>query len=62
MDVLNGLVALLALLMLARHGRGALRFVAPGDERRGPFVVPFLNTLLAFLILAGALRIALRPR
>jgi hypothetical protein len=60
MSVLEVLVALLAVVMLARHGPGALRFVAPGGERRAPHAVALVNALLALAILAGALRGVLR--
>ncbi len=61
MKLLNGLVALFGLYMLVKHGRRALLFVAPGrDDSRLPFLVHFVNALLALALLAGAVHVALR--
>ncbi len=63
MTLLNGLVALFALYMLAKHGRRALLFVAPGrGEPRRPFLLNFVNALIALLLLAGTVHIVLRSR
>ncbi len=69
MKLLNGLVALFALYMLAKHGPRALLFVVPGlvrdaerKEPRGAFFLNFVNALVALVLLAATIHIVLRSR
>lgn len=61
MRIVNWLIAFFALFMLVKHWQRGLRFLTPGEgQSRRPFVVSFLNVLLALLLLAGTVHIILR--
>ena len=71
-NALNLLAVLFALYIIAKHGRGAWRFLRPSivrdpendqpqrRESRAPYAMSFINTLIALALLAGSVNLLLR--